>query len=115
MPIICSVCCTGSLCNSGGCGNSQFDNLTSGSRGPVCFDCYQQLTTDDCDKIRMCGRDEVCDLRTTSVGTTSDVLWKTSCVSRLMCPALSQSTINGHTRQSANLCCESDLCNNIAV
>jgi hypothetical protein len=23
MPIICSVCCTGSLCNSGGCGHAR--------------------------------------------------------------------------------------------
>jgi hypothetical protein len=38
---------------------AEFDNLTSGSRGPLCFDCYQQLTTDDCDKIRVCGREEV--------------------------------------------------------
>ncbi|KAH3873208.1 hypothetical protein DPMN_036437 [Dreissena polymorpha] len=103
------------MCNSGGCGHDKFADLTSGSRGPICFNCYQQLNTDDCDKILMCGRDEVCDLRETTVGTTTEVLWKTSCVSRQMCPALTHPTLVGKKAQSGNLCCNTDLCNSVDV
>ncbi|XP_052786117.1 E-selectin-like [Mya arenaria] len=118
VPIVCSVCCNGSLCNSGGCGYDQFPVFSANTRGPVCFDCAQQRRTDDCDKIRICSRDEVCELRKTTVGTDSEILWTTQCLHTNACPAATSHILVGRKRQSTagladNMCCGEDLCNHV--
>ncbi|KAH3866447.1 hypothetical protein DPMN_029511 [Dreissena polymorpha] len=82
--VVCTQCCNGTLCNSGGCGFNAYPPIGPDVRGPVCFSCYQQATIDDCNTIRVCGRDEFCEVEAMlSPVNAHQVLWRTRCVHEL--------------------------------
>ncbi|XP_053403263.1 uncharacterized protein LOC123555221 [Mercenaria mercenaria] len=64
--LICSECCVGEMCNNAGCGNTGYPI----PRGPKCYNCKEQNDTNDCNKLTMCSRDEVCMLMTTQNSVT---------------------------------------------
>ncbi|XP_053387876.1 neurogenic locus notch homolog protein 2-like isoform X3 [Mercenaria mercenaria] len=110
---VCTECCRNSLCNSGGCGEQGFQSFTSGQRGPICFKCEQQSSPNDCNKIRICGRDEVCMLNTTSVGTSHQMLWKSDCQKKSTCQHTGVISSNSGNGGCSKNCCSQDLCNNV--
>ncbi|XP_052267801.1 uncharacterized protein LOC127869342 isoform X1 [Dreissena polymorpha] len=104
--VMCSQCCNGSLCNTGGCGVIPFTDMRLGTRGPMCFSCPQQSRADDCDVFRLCGRDQMCRLEQITISDI--VLWRTSCEDARTCLML----MNNAGTNCTSTCCASDLCNN---
>ncbi|XP_060593869.1 uncharacterized protein LOC132748313 [Ruditapes philippinarum] len=117
--LICGECCVGELCNSAGCGNTGFP----AQRGPICYSCQEQNGTNDCNKLAVCGRDEVCMLVATQNPMTHAHRYQTKCEGKQRCedemgrrqtPSLS---IFGRKRASNTgincevECCSEDLCN----
>lgn len=120
--LICCECCSGDLCNSAGCGNSGYPTPS----GPVCFNCPQQDTTDDCSKIVLCGQDEICMLHLTMDPVTKRPLYESKCENDQKCNAevsklkQTSSVLVGKRRKRDYLsvqgeclmqCCSSTLCN----
>ncbi|XP_053397482.1 uncharacterized protein LOC123553429 isoform X2 [Mercenaria mercenaria] len=125
--LVCSDCCHGDLCNSALCGQPGYPSA-SGSRGPLCYSCDQQLSTDSCSAIKECGRNVVCSLKSSeSSVVATDKLFTTECQSKHLCEADLQAqrhaiSILGRKRYSDHVmsasghlclgkCCDSDLCN----
>ncbi|XP_052253122.1 uncharacterized protein LOC127859656 [Dreissena polymorpha] len=76
-----------------------------GTRGPICFTCSQQSSTDDCDTVQLCGRNQMCKLEQISISDI--VLWTTSCEDARTCQMLK----NSAGLNCTSTCCASDLCN----
>ncbi|XP_052786917.1 neurogenic locus notch homolog protein 1-like [Mya arenaria] len=121
--LICSQCCDGELCNAGGCGFTGFPDLTTGSRGPMCFACDQQSQVDDCNTIRTCSRDEVCSIMQYLSPVNHQKLWKTTCIHEQDCPGLHRSSpslmgkrdviVSTQGSPCHTACCKSDICNRV--
>ncbi|XP_060552092.1 uncharacterized protein LOC132713486 isoform X2 [Ruditapes philippinarum] len=122
--IVCSECCNGNLCSNDGCGNYGYNQ----SRGPVCYQCDEQSSLEDCSKIHLCGRGEVCLLQKVLNSMTHIVRYTTKCIGEYACTGEIQryrdliSLIGKRQTVSKrnNLeiggsclvqCCKSDLCN----
>ncbi|XP_053373702.1 uncharacterized protein LOC123531111 isoform X2 [Mercenaria mercenaria] len=118
---VCSECCSGDLCNSAGCGSKGYPS----QRGPICFNCPQQNTEDDCNKITMCGQDELCMLHKTMDPVIHETFYESRCEGEQKCNdqlsryKLLPSVLVGKRRRrnaviyhSCRLqCCKTSLCN----
>ncbi|XP_052264303.1 neurogenic locus notch homolog protein 1-like isoform X9 [Dreissena polymorpha] len=112
--ILCTQCCNGSLCNAGGCVSDAFAPISPDVRGPVCFNCEQQANIDDCYKIRICGRDEMCQIEANLTSAAGhQAFWRTRCVHEPTCRSAQviQSQLMAHGKPCTMACCKEDLCN----
>ncbi|XP_053402495.1 cysteine-rich motor neuron 1 protein-like [Mercenaria mercenaria] len=120
--LICSECCKGNLCSNAGCGNKGYIS----TRGPICYNCAQQINPEDCYKIRLCSPGEVCMLLKTLNPMSNEVRYTTRCEREKSC---NDEII--HYQQLAGLligkrekknsletggscivqCCQTDMCN----
>ncbi|XP_060552421.1 uncharacterized protein LOC132713757 [Ruditapes philippinarum] len=107
----CSECCSGDLCNAGGCGAPGFDPIL----GPICYACNLQIGAGSCSKIQQCGRDQECSIRPVYRLGGPDDLFETKCTGKNVCDTASKavpSTLVGRKRSNCAFCCNSTLCNN---
>ncbi|KAL4238407.1 hypothetical protein ACF0H5_003116 [Mactra antiquata] len=111
--LVCTQCCNSTLCNSAGCGHPGY----STSRGPVCYNCHDQMSIDDCDTISVCGRDEVCMIDRLANDVSHEQRYHTRCELNSAC----EDQLN-KWREVQKLyqlnddschvdCCAEDLCN----
>ncbi|XP_052786334.1 fibropellin-1-like [Mya arenaria] len=130
--VVCSQCCRGKLCNSGGCGLETYFEGPYVDRGPICFKCSQQNGVDDCDSVEICSRDQICQLKISGMVDTQTI-WESTCIDHQSCfnglnevlgnsntpidvdpPVIGKrdvinATTSGHPCKMA--CCDTDLCN----
>ncbi|XP_053381769.1 uncharacterized protein LOC128549259 [Mercenaria mercenaria] len=95
------------------------------SRGPLCASCQSQQYDDDCNKIKQCGRDEICSLRQMLNPATHEIRFQTQCEERKAClddvEQLQEILkLTGRKRDTFDVvenngciirCCDGDLCN----
>ncbi|XP_053398216.1 uncharacterized protein LOC123553433 [Mercenaria mercenaria] len=68
---------------------------SSGSRGPICYSCDQQLYPDSCHIIKECSRDEVCMLQRFESQVGHDLLYSSNCVKPSVCAEKKQQYQSG--------------------
>ncbi|KAL4218299.1 Hyaluronan-binding protein 2 [Mactra antiquata] len=120
--IVCDECCDNkAMCNNALCGYKGYPTV----RGPICFNCKEQNGTNDCQKITMCGQDQMCMLHRTSNGVTHEQRFETKCESKQQCLSSVNTLRQGMGiigKRSSNAvalygkciiqCCDDDICNN---
>ncbi|XP_053372550.1 uncharacterized protein LOC123561181 isoform X3 [Mercenaria mercenaria] len=101
----CAECCHGTLCNSHGCGEKGYPQL----RGPICYNCDQQLDTEHCDKIDVCLDGQKCGLvRHQFV----DTVYQTMCMDKKRCISDDSSNTDYPKCCSTTLCTFRNITNN---
>ncbi|XP_005104480.2 hemicentin-2 [Aplysia californica] len=99
-PPLCSQCCTGTLCNEGGCGAPQIRD-----HGRLfCLKCGFVKKARDCDQVDMCSVDEVCSM-SIKEQFGFDFL-ELDCMAKTSCPP-DTATLAA----DKSICCDNDLCN----
>ncbi|KAL4220531.1 hypothetical protein ACF0H5_020929 [Mactra antiquata] len=97
---ICIECCQGSFCNFKGCGDKGLPDRSH--RGPICFDCHQVLSPEECTTVTMCEPQQVCGIEEFPWAERS--FYKMGCSNQL-CDRLQRST------PLCKSCCNEDYCN----
>ncbi|XP_045194340.2 uncharacterized protein LOC123549964 isoform X2 [Mercenaria mercenaria] len=120
--LICSECCKGNLCSNAGCGNKGYIS----PRGPICYNCAQQINPEDCYKIRLCSTGEVCMLLKTLNPMSNEVRYTTRCEREQSCndeiihyQQLAALLIGKREKRNSLetggscivQCCQTDMCN----
>ncbi|XP_052787018.1 uncharacterized protein LOC128222174 [Mya arenaria] len=114
--ILCDECCNSPFCQAGLCGDENYVQ----DRGPICYNCNQQLGSTDCSTIIECGRDEVCTQHLGSSGMGVSQVFTSECMERNHCEKLRLSLpasgleITG-TNGTCFDCCDDDICNNACI
>ncbi|XP_065944386.1 uncharacterized protein [Magallana gigas] len=103
----CLECCTGSACNSHGCGAQDYPT----NRGPLCFSCSQALHPTLCRTARICSEDEMCHIH--EIREFGERYFTSTCSEKRVCDAYSAGTTFGKKRNVhfCSKCCRQDLCN----
>ncbi|XP_053388049.1 uncharacterized protein LOC123542677 [Mercenaria mercenaria] len=117
---MCLQCCDGSFCNSHGCGDNGFPMKEL--RGPICLDCSFASDHKACDKVTICGLDELCHIEELPWGANS--IFHLGCKSKRECALWTGSPADyidasfegqgAEMQRSVPLCktcCQNDYCN----
>ncbi|KAL4238409.1 hypothetical protein ACF0H5_003117 [Mactra antiquata] len=111
--LVCAQCCNSTLCNSAGCGHQGYTT----SRGPVCYNCHDQMSVEDCDTISVCGRDEVCLINRLPNDVSHELRYHTRCELHSVCQHQLNQWRQVQNQNNLNVnycvidCCTEDLCN----
>ena len=112
----CDECCSNSLCNANGCGETGYP----ASRGPVCYDCDYHNDQHPCTTIDICSTGEECSIKGRS--EFGDQVFSSGCKLKYICQSESAGpsaiigkrsvqTVRSSSTILCNECCSHDLCN----
>ncbi|CAC5403324.1 unnamed protein product [Mytilus coruscus] len=118
--IVCDTSCSDDHCNYGGCGADPLP--AKDQRGPICYACALMKNPDQCNQVKICSRDELCEIMKTP-HPLFDVTYTTKCGSKTLCDRLSGlshtfgrsleavSEVNRRGFSLCFRCCSGDRCN----
>lgn len=101
----CDQCCSESYCNNEGCGEIA---TSRPYRGPYCFSCSPQKTTQDCRHVEQCSLQQVCFIQ--KLLNTNEELFESKCKEKIQCSAVQENTRTNRRSICLN-CCDQDFCN----
>ncbi|XP_052819147.1 uncharacterized protein LOC128245002 [Mya arenaria] len=110
--VLCFECCHGNLCNMKTC-----KTVLDASVGPVCYSCNSTLGIEDCNQVKHCALDEICQISLLPrIPGLEMERYSTGCIPKhsSRCnpsnPAVSDA--DGFTNSPVcSSCCDTDLCN----
>ncbi|XP_045184223.2 uncharacterized protein LOC123542422 [Mercenaria mercenaria] len=103
---VCDGCCDSLWCQANLCQDKDYTQ----NRGPICYECEDQLKDENCTKIKECSRDEVC-VETFKQSPSFTLLRQTGCFGKHVCDTVFTASNFHPTDKTCFNCCSGDLCN----